>query len=511
MRNVAGVSQTEAQKSTDLYLKCQYLDKLTNGKGTIFSTGTPISNSMTELYTVMRYLQSELLREKRLQHFDAWAATFGETVTDSELAPEGGCYRPRTRFARFFNLPELMTMFKECADIKTADTLNLPTPEVEFINVVAEPTEHQKEMIKELSERAKLVRDRRVDSTEDNMLRITGDGRKIGLDQRLMNPLLPDEENTKVNMCVNNIFGIWEETSPDKLTQILFCDFSTPKSDGTFNLYDDIREKLISKGVPKEEIAFIHDADSEEKKKELFAKARKGQVRVLLGSTAKMGSGTNIQDKLIALHDLDCPWRPSDLSQRLGRIKRQGNKNEKVKVFRYTTLSTFDAYLYQTIEAKQRYISQIMTSKSPVRSCEDIDEQTLSYAEIKALCAGNPLIKEKMDLDVSVAKLKSMKVNHSNEQYRLEDNVLKYFPESIRLVENRIAGFEKDCEHLKNKVMPEGSKMIPITVMGTEYSDKTEAGTALIEACKKLKAKETLDIGEYRGFAMSVSYDSCIC
>ncbi|MCL2053004.1 MAG: SNF2-related protein [Oscillospiraceae bacterium] len=509
MRNVAGVQQTEAQKSTDLYLKTQYLDELTGGKGTIFSTGTPLSNSMTELYTVMRYLQSGLLNQKGLSHFDAWAATFGETQTSFELAPEGNSYRSRTRFSRFFNLPELMNMFKECADIKTAETLNLPTPEVEFETVVVEPTEHQKRMIADLSERAKLVRDKKVDPSEDNMLRITGDGRKIGLDQRMINPLLPDEPGTKVNVCVDNVFGIWNDTKSDKSTQLLFCDFSTPNKDGRFNVYDDIRDKLVSRGVPKHEIAFIHEADSEEKKKELFAKVRKGQVRVLLGSTAKMGSGTNVQNRLIALHDLDAPWRPSDMTQRLGRIKRQGNRNAKVKVFRYCTDKSFDSYLYQMLEYKQNFISQIMTSKSPVRSCDDVDEATLSYAEIKALCAGNPLIKEKIDLDVSVAKLKALKSNHVNEQYRLEDNILRYFPEAICRTENRIKGFKSDYEHLKNIAIPADKKMLPMTITGANFTDKEAAGKALIEACKQLKsATQTLDIGEYKGFSMALSFDS---
>lgn len=456
----------------------------------------------------MRYLQSDLLRKNNLEHFDSWAATFGETQTSMELAPEGGGYRARTRFAKFFNLPELMTMFKDCADIKTADMLpDLKVPDVTFHNVVVQPTEHQKEMVADLSEHAKLVQQKAVPPERDNMLCITNDGRKIGLDQRLMNPLLPDEPGTKVNACIDNVHKIWTDTAAQKSAQLIFCDFSTPKNDGKFNIYDDIRDKLVARRVPKNEVAFIHEYDSEGKKKELFAKVHKGDIRVLIGSTAKCGSGTNIQNKLIALHDLDVPWRPADLEQRLDRIKRQGNENPAVSVYRYVTENTFDAYLYQTLENKQRYISQIMTSKSPVRSCEDVDEATLSYAEVKALCAGNPLIKEKIDLDVSVAKLKALKANHVNEQYRLEDNVLKFFPEAIRKTENRIKGYESDSLHLKLKIPP-AEGILPMTVLGETFTNKEAAGKALIEACKQLKSKETLDIGTYKGFDLSLSYDS---
>ncbi|HRS66966.1 MAG TPA: helicase, partial [Spirochaetia bacterium] len=405
MRNVAGLSQTEAQKSSDLFMKCRYLDELTEGRGIIFATGTPISNSITEMYTMQRYLQYETLRKNGLQHFDCWASTFGETVTAIELAPEGTGYRAKTRFARFYNLPELMNMFKEIADIKTADMLNLPVPKANYCNIAVKPSEFQQDMVAELAVRAERVRAKEVEPYEDNMLKITNDGRKLALDQRLANSALPDYEESKVNACVENVFRIWQENSDDKLTQLVFCDLSTPKNDGNFNVYDDIRQKLIECGVPADEIAFIHDANTEIRKKELYAKVRKGQVRVLLGSTFKMGAGTNVQDRLIALHDLDCPWRPRDLEQRSGRIVRQGNKNDEVYIFRYVTENTFDAYLYQILENKQRFISQIMTSKSPVRSAEDIDETALSYAEVKALATGNPYIKEKMDLDIQVSKL----------------------------------------------------------------------------------------------------------
>jgi len=507
MRNVAGLQQTEAQKASDLYMKCQYLDEKTHSKGVVFATGTPISNTMVELHTMMKYLQSDTLEKRDLSHFDAWAANFGETISSLEIAPEGNGYRARTRFARFFNLPELMNLFKECADIKTADMLNLPVPEAEYRNIVVKPTEHQKAMISNLSERARMIKNRMIKPEDDNMLCITNDGRKIGLDQRLMNPLLPDENGTKVNVCIDNIHQLWQDTTAEKSTQLVFCDFSTPKADGSFNLYDDIRGKLVVKGVPKAEIAFIHEADSEEKKKELFAKVRKGTVRVLLGSTSKMGSGTNVQDKLIAIHDLDCPCRPSDLEQRHGRGIRQGNENEKIYIFRYVTDSSFDAYLYQMVENKQRHISQIMTSKSPARSCEDLDETTLSYAEVKALCAGNPLIKEKIDLDVSVVKLKVMKAEHTNQQYRIEDSVMKHFPESIRRIENRIKGYKIDIEHLKTLPAPADKKILPMVIMNMEFTDKEAAGNALIEACRKCRARETLDIGSYKGFDMSINYD----
>ncbi len=431
MRNVAGLSTSEAQKSSDMFMKCQYMDELTGGRGIIFATGTPVSNSMTELYTMMRYLQYGTLQQKGLTHFDSWASTFGETTTAIELAPEGTGYRARTRFAKFFNLPELMNMFKEVADIKTSDQLHLPVPEAKFETVVVQPSEHQQAMVAELSERAAAVHSGVVDPSVDNMLKITSDGRKLGLDQRLMNPLLPDDPNSKLNACVRNVLRIYEEGQSDKLTQLLFCDLSTPKNDGTFNVYEDIRAKLIQSGVQEEEIAFIHDADTEAKKKDLFAKVRTGQVRVLLGSTQKMGAGTNVQDRLVAVHHLDVGWRPADMTQRNGRIIRQGNRNKEVQVYQYVTEGTFDAYLYQTLENKQKFISQIMTSKSPVRSCDDVDEQALSYAEIKALCAGDPQIKEKMDLDVDVARLKVLKADHQSQQYRLEDKLMKYFPAEI--------------------------------------------------------------------------------
>ena len=459
---------------------------------------------------MQRYLQSNKLQQMGLSNFDAWAANFGETVTAIELAPEGTGYRAKTRFAKFFNLPELMNIFKDTADIKTSDMLDLPVPEAHFHNVVVQPTETQKEMVAELSERAKLIHEKAVAPEEDNMLKVTSDGRKIGLDQRMMNPLLPDEAGTKVNICLENVHRIWEETAERKSAQLVFCDFSTPKSDGSFNLYDDLRGKLVAKGVPKEEIAFIHEADTEQKKKDLFAKVRKGQVRVLIGSTAKMGAGTNVQDKLKALHDLDCPWRPADLEQRHGRIIRQGNENKDfggVDIFRYVTEATFDAYLYQTIENKQRFISQIMSSKSPVRSCDDVDETTLSYAEVKALCAGNPLIKEKMDLDISVTKLKVLKANHVNQQYHIEDNVRKIIPERISKTEQRIAGYKDDLAHLKEQpIITEG--IAPMTVMDKTYTEKEAAGAAILLACKSVTPKTTIDIGSYKGFDMSLSYDS---
>ena len=456
---------------------------------------------------MMRYLQADKLKEMGMQNFDAWAANFGEAVTAIELAPEGTGYRAKTRFSKFFNLPELINVFKEAADIKTADMLNLPVPKVEYHNVVVKPSDIQKEMVSGLSERARKIHDKQVEPSEDNMLKVTNDGRKIGLDQRLIDPLLPDTPDSKVNACVSNVFDIYSNHNDTKATQLIFCDFSTPKNDGSFNLYDDIRNKLIEKGVPKEEVAFIHEADSEAKKKELFSKVRKGQVRVLIGSTAKCGAGTNIQDKLIALHHLDCPWRPSDLEQREGRIIRQGNENSKVEIFRYMTESTFDAYLYQTIENKQRFISQIMSSKSPVRSCEDVDEATLSYAEVKALCAGNPLIKEKMDLDVAVTKLKVSKANHVSQQYNLEDSVRKHFPGRIAKTEQQIAGLESDLNHL-NLQTPVLEGISPMTVMNKTYTDKEEAGKAILLACKNIKAKESIDIGSYKGFDMLLSYDS---
>ena len=506
MRNVAGLSTSEAQKSSDMFMKCRYMDELTGGRGVIFATGTPVSNSMTELYTVMRYLQYGTLQKKNLTHFDCWASTFGETTTAIELAPEGTGYRARTRFAKFFNLPELMNMFKEVADIKTSDQLNLPVPDAKFETVVVQPSEYQKDMVAQLSERAAAVHSGVVDPSEDNMLKITSDGRKLGLDQRLMNPLLPDDPNSKLNACVNNVFRIWNEGNAEKLTQLLFCDLSTPKNDGTFNVYDDIKAKLIAGGVPSEQIAFIHDADTEAKKKDLFAKVRTGQVRVLMGSTQKMGAGTNVQDKLIAVHHLDVGWRPSDMTQRNGRIIRQGNQNKEVQVYQYVTEGTFDAYLYQTLENKQKFISQIMTSKSPVRSCDDVDEQALSYAEIKALCAGNPLIKEKMDLDIEVARLKVLKADHQSQQYRLEDNLLKYFPAEIEKQEGNVRGLEADIQTvIAHPQIPDG--FCGMEIRGRQYSDKAEAGEIILAVCKETKGTEATHIGSYRGFQMELSFD----
>ena len=550
MRNVAGLSTTDAQKSSDMFAKCRYLDELTGGRGVIFATGTPISNSMTEMFTIHRYLQYDRLQEMGMGHFDCWASRFGETSTVLELAPEGTGYRPRTRFAKFFNLPELMIFFKEVADVKTADQLHLPTPEVEYHTIASKPTEHQREMVKELSERASKVHGGAVDPHEDNMLKITSDGRKLGLDQRIIDPLLPDEPGTKVNRCVENILRIWREGEAGKLTQIVFCDISTPQAktakkkglaqdtEKPFTIYDDIRVKLIAAGMPPEQIAFIHDADTDQKKKALFSKVNAGQVRVIIGSTAKLGAGTNIQKRLIALHDLDCPWRPRDLIQRKGRIERRGNDNKKVHVFRYVTEGTFDAYLWQTIENKQKFISQIMTSKSPVRSCEDVDEAALSYAEIKALCAGDPRIKERMDLDIDVSRLRLLKADHQSQQYRLEDNLLKYFPEQIRQNQEFIAGFKADMETLAahphpivtvekkepEEQAPDDAAVAPpaaeseapaavevkqgfagMEIGGTAFTDKAEAGKALIAACKELKVGETKEIGSYRGFTMSIS------
>ncbi len=538
MRNVAGLSTSDAQKSSDMYLKCRYIDEITDNKGVVFATGTPVSNSMTELYTMMRYLQHDTLAEKGLAHFDCWASTFGETTTAIELAPEGTGYRARTRFAKFFNLPELMTLFKEAADIKTSDQLNLPVPNAEYHNIVAQPTEIQKAMVQELSERAAKVHSGAVDATEDNMLKITSDGRKLGLDQRVINPNLPDDPQSKVNMCVDNIFKIWKDGTDDKLTQLVFCDLSTPKNAQTskraakaaggnidspelnalmqgdddteetkaFSIYDDIREKLVSRGIPREEIAFIHEANTEVRKKELFAKVRSGQVRVLMGSTFKMGAGMNVQDRLVALHDLDCPWRPGDLEQRSGRIIRQGNKNETVHIYRYVTEATFDAYLWQTIENKQKFISQIMTSKSPVRSCEDIDETALSYAEIKALCAGDERIKEKMDLDIDVARLKLMKANHQSQQYRLEDNLLKHFPEQIEKNKGYIEGFKEDMKTLAEHPHPTDG-FAGMTVRNDFLADKENAGAALVDAFKEVKGLDPVAIGEYRGFKMSLTLE----
>ena len=540
MRNVAGLSTTDAQKSSDMLLKCRYMDEITGGKGVVFATGTPVSNSMTELYTMQRYLQQATLKRQGLNHFDNWASTFGETVTGIELAPEGTGYRARTRFSNFFNLPELMAMFHETADIKTADQLNLPAPEVEYHVEKSEPTGHQKDMVQELSRRAAEIHFGRVDPRRDNMLKVTSDGRKLGLDQRTINPMLPDDPNSKVNRCVDNILRIWREGAAEKLTQLVFCDISTPKAraaaqrdkaaitagdktggdlhalsnllDGVepdipFSVYDDIRDKLIAGGIPAQEIAFIHDANTPARKKELFSKVRQGRVRVLMGSTFKMGAGTNVQDRLIALHDLDCPWRPGDLEQRKGRIVRQGNRNKKVHIYRYVTEGTFDSYLWQTVENKQKFISQIMTSKSPVRSCKDVDETTLSYAEIKALCAGNPLIKEKMNLEVDVARLNVLKADHQSRQFRMEDNVLRCFPEQIKEAEGFIAGLEKDMATLAAHPHPEDG-FAGMEVRGDTLTDKENAGAALLDACKEVVNSEPVPVGSYRGFAMSVSFNA---
>ena len=507
MRNVAGISQTDAQKSSDMFMKCRYMDELTGGRGITFATGTPVSNSMTELYTIMRYLQYDTLMRMGMGHFDSWAATFGETVTAIELSPEGTGYRAKTRFARFFNLPELISIFKEAADIQTSDMLNLPVPEAEFINEVLKPSEEQQEMVSAFSERAEDVRAGLVNPTVDNMLKITNDGRKCALDQRLLNELLPDAEKSKVNTCVENAFQVWDEGKADRTTQLIFCDLSTPKGDGTFNVYDDVRNKLVARGIPKEEIAFIHEYNTETKKADLFAKVRAGQVRILMGSTPKLGAGTNVQDRLIALHHLDCPWKPSDLEQQEGRILRQGNQNEKVKIFRYVTENTFDAYMWQILENKQKFISQIMTSKSPVRACEDVDDTALSYAEIKALATGNPYIKEKMDLDVQVSKLKLLKANHTSQIYRLESDIAKNFPVQISALKERIAGMQVDSQVVKSVDLQDNDKFV-MTVGNVLYEDKKEAGEALIVACAGLKAVSTGGkVGEYHGFTLSASYN----
>ncbi|WP_243138955.1 SNF2-related protein [Faecalibacterium prausnitzii] len=507
MRNVAGLSTSEAQKSSDMFGKCRYLDEITGGRGVVFATGTPVSNSMTELYTVMRYLQYSTLQQKKLTHFDCWASTFGETTTAIELAPEGTGYRARTRFAKFFNLPELMSMFKEVADIKTSDQLHLPVPDAKFETVVAKPSEIQKEMVQELSKRAAKIHSGAVDASEDNMLCVTNDGRKIGLDVRLMNPILPDDPNSKLNTCVRNVLQIWEDGKEQKLTQLLFCDLSTPKNDGNFNVYDDVRKKLVAAGVPENEIEFIHNADTEAKKAALFSKVRSGDVRILLGSTAKMGAGTNVQSRLVAVHHLDVGWKPSDMTQRNGRIIRQGNMNKEVKVFNYVTEGTFDSYLFQTLENKQRFISQIMTSKSPVRSCDDVDEQALSYAEIKALCAGNPLIKEKMDLDVQVAKLKVLKADHQSQKFRLQDKLLTKFPADIQETNAYIAGVKSDAE-LAAAHPQEKEGFCGITIKGVAYDEKKTAGERLLLACSELPNSEEKVIGSYRGFELSLRFDT---
>lgn len=508
MRNVGGISQTEAQKSSDLYMKCRYLDELTGGHGVVFATGTPISNTMVEMYTMQKYLQYGTLHRNELIHFDSWASTFGETVTAIELAPEGTGYRAKTRFAKFYNLPELMTMFKEVADIQTADMLNLPVPHANYHNVVLKPSEIQKDMVDGLAKRAEKVRSGMVNSSQDNMLVITNDGRKLALDQRLMNELLPESETGKVVACAQNVFEIWQRTAPQRSTQMIFIDLSTPRNDGHFNVYDAIRDKLIAKGIPAEEIAYIHGANTEVKKKELFGKVRSGQIRVLLGSTQKMGAGTNVQKKLIALHHLDCPWRPADLQQREGRIVRQGNENPEVDIFTYVTENTFDSYLYQLVESKQKFIGQIMTSKSPVRSAEDIDETALSYAEIKALCSGNPEIKEKMDLDVAVSRLKLLKANHLSQRYALEDQIIKEFPQQISAYEQRIEAYKEDMERLAENTKPNTDGFSPMIVEGITFTEKKTAGSAILEACQNMTSPAAVPIGQYRGFAMELSFDT---
>lgn len=508
MRNVGGIAQTEAQKSSDLFMKCRYLDELTGGRGTVFATGTPISNSMVELYTIQRYLQYDTLAKNELQHFDAWASTFGETVTAIELTPEGTGYRAKTRFAKFFNLPELMSMFKEVADIRTADMLELPIPKANFHNVAVKPSEIQKDMVAKLAERAELVRKGNVDASVDNMLKITNDGRKLALDQRMLNEMLPDFEGSKINACIDNIYRIWEETADKKSAQLVFCDLSTPKNDGTFSVYNDIRKKLIERGIPESEVRFIHEADTDVKKKELFQKTRKGEVRVLLGSTQKMGAGTNVQDRLIALHDIDCPWRPSDLEQRAGRIIRQGNSNPEVEIYRYVTEQTFDAYLYQLVEGKQKFASQIMTSKSPVRSADDIDETALSYAEIKMLATGNPYIKEKMDLDIQVQKLKLLKANYLSEKYNLEDKIIKFYPQKIAALNNTIKALEQDLATAKAHPKPSDDSFVGIEIDGKYISEKADAGKAILEFCKQMNNPDPIAIGKYRGFDMELQFSS---
>ena len=508
MRNVGGIAQTEAQKSSNLFMKCRYLDEITGGRGVVFATGTPISNSMVELYTIQRYLQYRTLQEHDLQHFDAWASMFGETVTAVELTPEGTGYRAKTRFAKFNNLPELMAMFKQVADIKTADMLDLPVPEVEYHNIAVKPSQVQKEMVASLGERAEKIRGGNVDSSVDNMLKVTNDGRKLALDQRMMNPMLPDEEGSKVNACVNEVFRIWEENSDKKLTQLLFCDLSTPKGAGEFSVYTDIRQKLIEHGIPESEIKFIHEADTEAKKQELFKKVRRGEVRILMGSTQKMGAGTNVQNKIIASHDLDCPWRPADLEQRAGRTVRQGNENPKVGLYRYVTEGTFDAYCWQLVEGKQKFSSQIMTSKSPVRSCEDVDATALSYAEIKMLAADNPHIKEKMDLDIQVQKLRLLKSNYLSEKYELEDKIIKYYPTTIARTKETIAGLEKDILLAKEHPKPLDDTFVGIEVKGVSYSEKAEGGQKIIDACKEMTSPDPVPLGKYRGFDLELSFDT---
>lgn len=508
MRNVGGIAQTEAQKSSDLFMKCRYLDEITGNRGTVFATGTPVSNSMVELYSVQRYLQYDTLAQNGLQHFDSWASTFGETVTALELAPEGTNYRAKTRFAKFYNLPELMQMFREVADIQTADMLKLPVPKVNYHNIKTKPSEIQTEMVASLAKRAEKVRARLVEPNIDNMLKITNDGRKLALDQRMIDPMLPDAPDSKVNACVDNVYRIWEEHADTKATQLVFCDLSTPKNDGTFNVYDDMREKLIARGIPAEQIRFIHEATTDAQKKELFGKVRSGEVRVLFGSTPKMGAGTNVQDRLIAIHNLDCPWRPSDLEQRQGRIERQGNMFPEVEVYRYVTEQTFDAYLYQLVESKQKFISQIMTSKSPVRSAEDVDEVALSFAEVKMLATGDARFKEKMDLDIQVSKLRVLKQSYLSEHYDLEDRVLKYYPQTIKEYEERIAGYENDAA-LAEQHKPQGEdKFCPMTLKGMTYTEKAAAGEMLLAICKDYPMSAPTEIGSYRGFRMEIYYDT---
>lgn len=504
MRNVGGIAQTEAQKSSDLFMKCRYLDEITGGRGTVFATGTPISNSMVELYTIQRYLQYDTLLKNDLQHFDSWASTFGETVTAIELTPEGTGYRAKTRFAKFFNLPELMSMFKEVADIRTADMLELPVPKANFHNIAVKPSEIQKDMVAKLAERAELVRKGNVDASVDNMLKITNDGRKLALDQRMLNDMLPDFEGSKINACVDNVYRIWNENSDKKSAQLIFCDLSTPKNDGVFSVYNDIRKKLIERGIPENQVKFIHEADTDVKKKELFQKVRKGEVRVLLGSTQKMGAGTNVQDRLIALHDVDCPWRPSDLEQRAGRIIRQGNSNPEVEIYRYVTEQTFDAYLYQLVEGKQKFASQIMTSKSPVRSADDIDETALSYAEIKMLATGNPYIKEKMDLDIQIQKLKLLKANYLSEKYNLEDKIIKFYPQKIASLANTIKALEQDLSTAKAHPKPVDDSFVGMEINGEYISEKADAGKAILESCKQMNSSDPIKIGKYRGFDMEL-------
>ena len=508
MRNVGGIAQTEAQKSSDLFMKCRYLDEITGNRGTVFATGTPVSNSMVELYSVQRYLQYDTLAQNGLQHFDSWASTFGETVTALELAPEGTNYRAKTRFAKFYNLPELMQMFREVADIQTADMLKLPVPKVNYHNIKTKPSDIQTEMVASLAKRAEKVRARLVEPNIDNMLKITNDGRKLALDQRMIDPMLPDEPESKVNTCVDNVYRIWEEHADTKATQLVFCDLSTPKNDGTFNVYDDMREKLIARGIPAEQIRFIHEATTDAQKKELFGKVRSGEVRVLFGSTPKMGAGTNVQDRLIAIHNLDCPWRPSDLEQRQGRIERQGNMFPEVEVYRYVTEQTFDAYLYQLVESKQKFISQIMTSKSPVRSAEDVDEVALSFAEVKMLATGDARFKEKMDLDIQVSKLRVLKQSYLSEHYDLEDRVLKYYPQTIKEYEERIAGYENDAA-LAEQHKPQGEdKFCPMTLKGVTYTEKADAGEMLLAICKDYPMSAATEIGSYRGFRIEIYYDT---